>query len=104
MPIIHTFDIRQLLHRLTMPILLITRADDALSPEAKTRWLSQNLLNCAGYHVIAGGERFFMYAQADEVNALIQQFLRSKNSSAGNVILSAAKNLSPNLDSSLRSE
>ncbi len=75
LPIIHNFDIRQLLHRLTMPILLINRADDALSPEAKTRWLAQHLPICAGYHVIAGGERFFMYAQADQVNALIRAFL-----------------------------
>ncbi len=75
LPIIHNFDIRQLLHRLTMPILLINRAGDALSPEAKTRWLARHLPVCAGYHVIAGGERFFMYAQADQVNALIRAFL-----------------------------
>ena len=75
LPIIHNFDIRELLHRLTMPVLLINRADDALSPEAKTRWLAQHLHNCAGYHVIAGGERFFMYAQAEQVNALMQAFL-----------------------------
>jgi len=74
LPIIHNFDIRRLLHRLTMPVLLINRADDALSPEAKTRWLAQHLPACAGYHVIAGGERFFMYAQAEEVNALMQAF------------------------------
>ncbi len=75
LPIIHNFDIRQLLHRLTMPVLLINRADDALSPEAKTRWLAQHLPVCAGYHVITGGERFFMYAQAEQVNALIHPFL-----------------------------
>ena len=75
LPIIHHFDIRRLLHRLTMPVLLINRADDALSPEAKTRWLAQHLPVCAGYHVIAGGERFFMYAQAEEVNALMHAFL-----------------------------
>lgn len=75
LPIIHYFDIRQLLHRLTMPVLLINRADDALSAEAKTRWLAQHLPVCAGYHVVAGGERFFMYAQAEEVNALMQAFL-----------------------------
>jgi len=75
LPIIHNFDIRQLLHRLTMPILLINRAGDALSPEAKTNWLARQLPDCAGYHVIAGGERFFMYAQAEQVNALMQAFL-----------------------------
>lgn len=75
LPIIHNFDIRQLLHRLTMPVLLINRVDDALSPEAKTRWLAQHLPVCAGYHVIAGGERFFMYAQGDQVNTLIRAFL-----------------------------
>jgi pimeloyl-ACP methyl ester carboxylesterase len=75
LPIIHYFDIRQLLHRLSMPVLLINRADDALAPEAKTHWLAQHLPVCAGYHVIAGGERFFMYAQAEQVNALMQAFL-----------------------------
>lgn len=75
LPIIHNFDIRQLLHRLTMPILLLNRADDALSPEVKTGWLARQLPDCAGYHVIAGGERFFMYAQAEQVNALMQAFL-----------------------------
>lgn len=75
LPIIHSFDIRQLLHRLTMPVLLINRADDALSPEVKTYWLAQHLPMCADYHVIEGGERFFMYAQAAEVNALILAFL-----------------------------
>ena len=74
LPVIHSFDIRQLLHRLTMPVLLINRADDTLAPEAKTRWLAQHLPNCAGYHVIAGGERFFMYAQAEQVNSLMQAF------------------------------
>ncbi|HEY6542382.1 MAG TPA: alpha/beta hydrolase, partial [Ktedonobacteraceae bacterium] len=81
LPIIHNFDIRQLLHRLTMPALLINRADDALSPEAKTHWLAQHLPVCAGYHVIAGGERFFMYAQAGEVNALMQAFLAGEEHS-----------------------
>lgn len=75
LPIIHSFNIRQLLHRLTMPVLLINRTDDALSPEAKTHWLAQHLPMCEDYHVIEGGERFFMYAQAEEVNALIQAFL-----------------------------
>src|SRR5690348_16972840 len=36
LPIIHSFDMRDRLGTLTMPILLINRADDALSPEAKT--------------------------------------------------------------------
>lgn len=75
LPIIHNFDIRQLLHRLTMPILLINRADDTLSPEVKTYWLARHLPVCAGYHVIAGGERFFMYAQAEQVNQLMRTFL-----------------------------
>ncbi len=75
LPIIHSFDVRQQLERLTMPILLINRADDALSPEAKTRWLAQHLPNCAGYHVVAGGERFFMYSQSEQVNELMAAFL-----------------------------
>src|SRR5437588_10312630 len=75
LPVIHYFDMRQRLAALTMPILLINRLDDALSPEAKTHWLSQKLPNCAGYHVVPGGERFFMYSQAETVNQLIEQFL-----------------------------
>jgi pimeloyl-ACP methyl ester carboxylesterase len=76
LPIIHYFDMRARLDALTMPILLINRADDALSPEHKTRWLAGQLANCLGHHVISGGERFFMYAQAEAVNALMDQFLR----------------------------
>ncbi len=75
LPIIHYFDIRQRLDQLTMPILLINREDDVLAPEPKTRWLAEHLPNCAGYHVISGGERFFIYSQANTVNQLIANFL-----------------------------
>ena len=74
LPIIHSFDIRDRLQALTMPVLLINREDDALAPEAKTRWLAEHLPNCAGYHLVPGHERFFMYAQAEEVNRLMEQF------------------------------
>ena len=75
LPIIHYFDIRERLDQLTMPILLINREDDVLVPEPKTRWLSEHLPNCVAYHVISGGERFFMYSQANIVNLLIESFL-----------------------------
>src|SRR6266852_5353659 len=65
LPIIHNYDMRERLDQLTMPILLINRSDDVLAPEPKTRWLSEHLPNCVGYHVISGGGRFFMYSQAD---------------------------------------
>ncbi len=84
LPVIHNYDMRQRLDQLTMPILLINRSDDVLAPEPKTRWLANNLPNCAGYHVISGGERFFMYSQADTVNQLIGKFLTAADSpSAG---------------------
>jgi len=73
LPIIHYFDMRKRLASLTMPILLINRADDALSPQAKTQWLAEHLPRCAGYHIVPGGERFFMYAKAETVNQLIEQ-------------------------------
>lgn len=79
LPIIHSFDIRERLDALTMPILLMNREDDALSPEAKTRWLVGKLPNCSGYHVIAGKERFFMYAQAETVNMLMAEFLQAQS-------------------------
>jgi pimeloyl-ACP methyl ester carboxylesterase len=75
LPVIHNFDMRKRLASLTMPVLLINRANDALSPEAKTRWLAENLPNCAGYHVLSGGERFFMYAESEIVNRIIEEFL-----------------------------
>jgi len=77
LPVIHSYDMRQRLDVLTMPILLINRADDVLAPEAKTRWLAEHLPNCAGYHVIEGRERFFMYSNAEEVNRLIGEFLKT---------------------------
>lgn len=75
LPIIHNYDMRERLDQLTMPVLLINRGDDVLAPEPETRWLSENLPNCAGYHVISGGGRFFMYSQAGIVNQLIEKFL-----------------------------
>src|SRR5579875_2988359 len=75
LPVIHYFDMRKRLASLIMPILLINRADDILSPEAKTRWLAEHLPHCAGYHVVAGGDRFFMYAQDQQVTPLIEAFL-----------------------------
>ncbi len=77
-PVIHSFDMRKRLDQLTMPILLINRGDDVLAPEPKTRWLAENLPNCAGYHVISGGERFFMYSQADTLNQLVNKFLHDR--------------------------
>lgn len=75
LPIIHSFDIHARLAQLTMPILLINRFDDALSPEAKTRAFARRLPNCSSYHVIPGGERFFMYAQAEAVTHIMRTFL-----------------------------
>jgi len=79
LPVIHYYDMRNRLDALTMPILLINRYDDALAPEPKTHWLSKQLPNCAGYHLVAGGERFFMYSQAEAVTPLIERFLAREN-------------------------
>jgi pimeloyl-ACP methyl ester carboxylesterase len=87
LPIIHNFDIRKRLNELTMPVLLINRTDDALSPEAKTRWLAQNLPACAGYHVVSGKERFFMYSRHETVTPLIESFLARRDSKRGHLKL-----------------
>jgi len=84
LPVIHYYDMRERLAALTMPILLINRLDDVLSPESKTYWLSTQLPNCAGYHLLPGGERFFMYSQAEVVNKIIEQFLVVEHSNVGN--------------------
>ena len=74
LPIIHSFDMRSRLGKLMMPVLVLNRFDDALSPEAKTRWLADHLPNCIGYYLIPGHERFFMYSQAEHVNRLVAVF------------------------------
>ncbi len=79
LPIIHYFDIRARIKELTMPVLLINRTDDALAPEAKTRWLAEELPACKDYHIVSGKERFFMYSQAAKVTPLIDVFLTSKD-------------------------
>ena len=79
LPIIHYFDIRARIQELTMPILLINRADDLLSPEAGTRCLAEQLPNCAGYSVISGRERFFLYSRDKEVTPLLESFLRMEH-------------------------
>jgi pimeloyl-ACP methyl ester carboxylesterase len=75
LPLIHYFDIRKRLHELTMPILLINRADDAITPESKTYWLAKHLPRCAGYHIISGREHLFTYSRAETVTPLIEAFL-----------------------------
>jgi pimeloyl-ACP methyl ester carboxylesterase len=75
LPVIHSFDIRSQLASLIMPILLINRQDDALSPQKKTAWLARHLPNCFAYHVIPAGERFFLYSEARVVNPIIEDFL-----------------------------
>lgn len=79
LPLIHNFDISKRVSELTMPILLINRTDDALSPEASTRWLAGHLPHCAGYHVVSGREHFFMYSRAETVTPLIEAFLSVRN-------------------------
>jgi pimeloyl-ACP methyl ester carboxylesterase len=79
LPTIHSFDISQDVDKLTMPILLINRYDDRLSPRARTDWLAQHLPNCAGYYVVNGRERFFMYAQDQIVTPLIEMFLTTRD-------------------------
>lgn len=61
LPIIHYFNIEHRVQELLMPVLLINRTDDRLSPETGTRWLAEHLPNCVGYHVIPARDRFFIY-------------------------------------------
>jgi pimeloyl-ACP methyl ester carboxylesterase len=77
LPIIHYFDIRERIQQLNMPILLINRADDPLSPATATRWLAEQLPACLTYSVTQGRERFFMYSCVQEVTPLIETFLFS---------------------------
>jgi len=77
LPVIHSFDIRAHLAKLTMPILLINRRDDVLSPEAKTAWMARILSNCV-YHVVPGHGRFFLYSEAERVTPLIETFLSTR--------------------------
>ncbi|GAC1368187.1 MAG: hypothetical protein PVS3B1_21210 [Ktedonobacteraceae bacterium] len=85
LPSIHNFDVRKRLKVLTMPILLVNRTDDTLSPEAKTRWLAEQLPNCAGHYVVPGRERFFMYSRAEIVTPLIAAFLMTPGATTGSL-------------------
>lgn len=85
LPVIRNFDIRKQLNALTMPVLLINRADDVLSPESGTRWLAEHLPRCAGYHIVSGREHFFMYSQAETVTPLIAAFLASPDTVSGSL-------------------
>jgi len=85
LPVIRNFDIRKQLNALTMPVLLINRADDVLSPESGTLWLAEHLPRCAGYHIVSGREHFFMYSQAETVTPLIEAFLASPDTVSGSL-------------------
>jgi pimeloyl-ACP methyl ester carboxylesterase len=75
LPVIHNFDVSKRVGELTMPVLLINRQDDILSPKVRTDWLAQHLPHCAGYHIIPARERFFLYSEAERVTPLIEDFL-----------------------------
>jgi pimeloyl-ACP methyl ester carboxylesterase len=77
LPVIHYFDVRAHLAGFNMPVLLINRWDDVLSPEAKTAWMARQLPKCV-YHVVPGRERFFMYSEAESVTPLIETFLAAQ--------------------------
>lgn len=83
LPVIRNFDMHKQLNALTMPVLLINRADDVLSPEAGTRWLAEHLPHCGGYHIVSGREHLFMYSQAETVTPLIEAFLASPHTVSG---------------------
>jgi pimeloyl-ACP methyl ester carboxylesterase len=87
LPIIHYFDIQARIHQLSMPILLINRADDPLAPEAATNKLAAQLPNCVGYSVISGRERFFMYSRDKEVTPLLETFLGTQHTLTGRVAI-----------------
>lgn len=89
LPIIHFFDVRSRLQQVSMPVFLLNRADDTLAPEAKTAWLAKQLPNCVGYSVVAGGERFFMYSQAEIVTPLVETFLVSTDAQESSSISQA---------------
>ena len=78
LPVIHNVNFYERLAPLTMPVLVLNRTDDRLTPEPKTHWLAKHLPNCADYHVVHGGDRFFMYAQSEIVNPLIADFLTKR--------------------------
>ena len=78
LPVIHDVNFYERLAPLTMPVLVLNRTDDRLTPEPKTHWLAKHLPNCADYHVVHGGDRFFMYAQSEIVNPLIADFLTKR--------------------------
>jgi pimeloyl-ACP methyl ester carboxylesterase len=77
LPVIRNFDMHKQLNELTVPVMLINRADDLLAPEAGTRWLAEHLPHCGGYHIVSGREHLFMYSQAKTVTPLIEAFLAS---------------------------
>lgn len=83
LPVIRNFAMHKQINALTMPTLLINRADDLLSPEAGTRWLAEHLPQCGGYHIVSGREHLFMYSQAETVTPLIEAFLVSPHTVSG---------------------
>jgi pimeloyl-ACP methyl ester carboxylesterase len=75
LPVIHSFDIRARVAELTMPVLLVNRYDDALSPRVATDWLAQHLPGYVDYQLVPARERFFLYSEAELVTPLIAAFL-----------------------------
>ena len=62
------------LHRITAPTLVLAGDDDPIVPVANGRLLASRIPD-ARLHIVRGGGHLFLLEQANEVGAVIAEFL-----------------------------
>ncbi len=71
-----TFDLREQLHEIIVPALVISGSDDQMTPAKYGRLLANELPN-AQYHNLEGSGHYIMLERAEEVARTVQDFLQT---------------------------
>ena len=71
--VLENTDLRDVIKKITVPVLLLHAADDRVVPVAASHWLHQHLANTKLFEFQAGGHAFFLQ-QASEVASQIRGF------------------------------
>ena len=69
----NNFDVSGELEKITLPVLLITGAEDRLTPMKLSQYMSSHIKNCR-LEVINGAGHFAMLEKPEEINRLIMNF------------------------------
>lgn len=72
--IIITHDIRNNLHEIKCPVLLINRIDDKIAKMSYMEYMQERLPNCLGLKTVTGGGHMFHYTHSSQIIRFMEEF------------------------------